>query len=87
MTTTDLDVTIEHLAAGAYLLRWRCSELCRGSDLVVADDRASDRWRKVADVRIPGTPEPTVIADFVVAATTAHSGCAAAASRTASRSC
>lgn len=85
-TDTDLDVTIEHLAAGTYLLRWRCSELCRGSDLVVADDRAPDRWQAIADVRVPGTPAPTAIAGFVAAATTAHSGCAAAASRTPSRS-
>ncbi len=84
MIPADCDVTIEYLAAGAYVLRWWCCQLCRGSDLVVADDRASARWRAIADIRIPGSPEPASIAGFVVAAVTAHSGCAA--SRMASRS-
>ena len=83
MISTAVHVTVDHLALGAYLVRWRCSESDRGGDLVAVDDWASARWRAIADVHLPGTPAP--VSELVVAALAAHSRRFAALSPTASR--
>jgi hypothetical protein len=67
---TDVRVTVEPLAVGAYLLSWRCSGDERGGDLLAVDDQASPRWRAIADAHIPGSP--ALVPDLEAVAIAAH---------------